>query len=208
MLTLELGKKAGYNSVMNIPQEEDIKLVEGLKSGNEQAFRELVEKYQDRAFSVAFGLMHDTEEAKDAVQESFIRVFKKVRSFKGDSRFYTWYYRLLVNICLDAKRKRKLVSALSIFKPGYGSKEMEANMKVDSKEEPEEKLAVKETENKVWQSLELLSARERQVFELRHYQGFKLQEVADIMEIKLGTVKALLFHGVQKLKNNLKEGEL
>jgi len=159
----------------------------------------------------SLGLMHDSEEAKDAVQESFIRVFKKVSSFKGNSRFYTWYYRLLVNICLDAKRKKKLKETFSIFKTeqnNSGGRELEATLAEDQKEEPEEKLATKETEDKVWKCLDLLPARERQVFEFRHYQGFKLNEIADIMKIKVGTVKALLFHGVQKLRSNLKDGVL
>lgn len=196
---------------MNNPQEEDIKMLEGLKSKDGQAFRILVEKYQDRAFSVAYGLMHDTEEAKDAVQESFIRVFRKAGSFKGDSKFYTWYYRVLVNICLDVKRKKKLKDTLSIFRfgqSGAGERGNEPVLAANKEEEPAEKLAEKEMENKVWKSLELLSARERQVFEFRHYQGLKLKEIAEIMEIKIGTVKALLFSCIQKLKENLKDGGL
>ena len=211
MLTLALAKKAGYNLGMITPQDEDIKLVAGLKSGDEDAFRVLVEKYQERAFSVAFGLLHDSEEAKDAVQESFFRVFKKAKTFKGNSRFYTWYYRILVNICLDALRKKKFKETFSIFKAGRNNSEgidRETVLAVNEKEKPDERLAAKETERKVRESLELLSFRERQVFEFRHYQRFKLKEIADIMQIKIGTVKALLFRGIKKLKENLKEGDL
>jgi len=210
-LALELTKKAGYNPVMITPQAEDAKLVAGLKSGDEQSFRVLVEEYQDRAFSIAFGLLHNTEEAKDAVQESFIRVFKKIKGFRGESRFYTWYYRLLVNVCLDLKRKKKLKDTFSFFytdKSGTGAQEREKAPAVNEKEGPEWILAAKETENEVWKSLELLSKRERQVFEFRHYQGFKIKDIAEIMEIKTGTVKALLFHGIQKLKKNFKDGRL
>ena len=87
--TLDVFEGVGYNQSMVNPNEKDNFLVAGLKTGNEQAFRMLVEKYQSRAFSVAFGYMKDAEEAKDAVRESFIRVYEKVKSFKEESKFYT-----------------------------------------------------------------------------------------------------------------------
>ena len=216
MLTIELFEKAGYNPGMIIPQEQSEQevermLVEGLKSGDEQAFRTFVEKYQNRAFSIAFGYMRDNEEAKDAVQESFIRVFEKAKSFKGDSKFYTWYYRLLVNICLDAKRKKKVAEVFSIFRMGKneeGDKEYETALKANEKENPEEKYLAAETEKRIMRCLEKLSGKEKQVFELKHYQGFKIREVADIMGLKEGTVKVLLFRGVLKMKKMHKGGEL
>lgn len=211
LLALDVFENAGYNQTMVNPNEEDKLLVKGLKAGEERAFRMLVEKYQSRAFSVAFGYMKDQEEAKDAVQESFIRVYEKVKSFKGDSRFYTWYYRLLINLCLDTKRKNRITKIFSIFKTGAteeGNKEYEVLLREDKKENPEEKYAAGQVAAKIEACIEKLSPKEKQVFELKNYQGFKIREVAEIMKIREGTVKVLLFRSVQKLKKMLGEGEL
>jgi RNA polymerase sigma-70 factor (ECF subfamily) len=190
-------------------KDEDGLLVEGLKAGEESAFRLLVEKYQTRAFSVAFGYIKDVEGAKDVVQESFIRIYEKIKSFKGDSKFYTWYYRILVNLCLDAMRKSKLTAAFSIFMVGEsGNKEYNLNIRESEKEEPEKKYATKVLSRKIENGLDQLSVREKQVFELKHYQGFRIREVADIMEIKEGTVRTLLHRAVHKLKKFLKDGGL
>ena len=210
LLTLDVFENAGYNQDMVNPNEEDKLLVAGLQSGDEQAFRALVEKYQARAFSVAFGYMKDAEEAKDVVQESFIRVYEKVKSFKGDSKFYTWYYRLLINLCLDTKRKQKISRVFSIFKAGSaeeGGGEYAVTLKENEAEGPEEKHARSEVSKKIEGYMEKLSPKEKQVFELKNYQGFKIREVADIMGIKEGTVKVLLFRAVQKLKIMLGDGE-
>jgi len=211
LLTLDVFENAGYNKKMINPNEEDQLLVAGLKSGEEQAFRILVEKYQARAFSVAFSYMKNAEDAKDVVQESFIRVYDKVKSFKGDSKFYTWYYRLLINLCFDAKRKKKITQVFSVFKTGSrdeGMKEYENLLLADKNDGPEEKYAVNEVSGKIESCLAKLSPKEKQVFELRNYQGFKIREAAEIMGVEEGTVKVLLFRAIQKLKKMLGDGEL
>jgi len=208
---LDALENAGYNQRMVNPREEEKLLVAGLKTGEEQAFKMFVEKYQARAFSVAYSYLKNSEEAKDVVQESFIRVYEKVSSFKGDSKFYTWYYRLLFNLCHDAKRKKKIANIFSIFLPAKSeesSKEYEVVLKEKIKYGPEEKFAAGELAGKIESCLDKLSAKEKLVFELKHYQGFKIKEAAVILGIKEGTVKVLLFRAVQKLKKLLKEEEI
>ena len=85
---------------------DDLTLVQRVRSGDQRAFKSLVERYQRKVYSVALGMLKDKEEARDVAQEAFIKVYKYLDHFKGDSSFYTWIYRITVNISIDVMRKR------------------------------------------------------------------------------------------------------
>src|SRR5881394_4333209 len=85
---------------------EDRKLVRAAQKGDQNAFRQLVERYQRRIYQLALGMMKDPDDAMDIAQETFVRVHRYLPSFKGDSSFFTWTYRIAANLCLDASRKK------------------------------------------------------------------------------------------------------
>ena len=84
----------------------EAELIGRCQQGDRRAFQELVEKYQRRAYGIAFGMLRNRDDAMDAAQEAFVKVFRNIKSFKGDSSFYTWFYRIVVNVCIDHCRKR------------------------------------------------------------------------------------------------------
>ena len=85
----------------------DAEIIAKCKNGDRDAFQLLVERYQRRAFGIAYGMLRNREDALDAAQDAFVKVFRNVQSFKGDSSFYTWFYRIVVNVCIDRCRKAK-----------------------------------------------------------------------------------------------------
>src|SRR5438445_4128928 len=93
---------------------EDRKLVRSAQRGDAQAFRRLVEKYQRRVYQLALGMLKDPDDAMDISQETFVRVHRYLPSFKGDSSFFTWTYRIAMNLCLDAQRKRGRVERVDV----------------------------------------------------------------------------------------------
>lgn len=190
-------------------RDEEKYFVERLKAKDEQAFKEFVNKYKDRIFSIAFGFSHDTEEAKDITQEAFIKIFESVKQFKGSSKFFTWFYRIIINICIDRQRKKKLFKVFSLFKSGNryskdgATVEGDIDLKSNEKESPEEILETTELGNKIKKSLKGLTMKEKEVFELKHYQGLMIKEIAEILGLSEGTIKAMLFRAVRKLQKIL-----
>lgn len=183
---------------------EEKYLIEELKAGSEEAFKELVNNYKERAFSVAYGFTHNAEEAKDIVQEVFIKVYENIKNFKGSSKLFTWFYRITINVCIDRQRKNKLFKVFSIFKGGGKYREETTISLKDNKDNsPEKSLETTELGDKIKSSIQKLTMKEREVFELKHYQGLKIRDIAEIIKIKEGTVKVLLFRAVHKLQKML-----
>lgn len=180
--------------------EED-NLINRIQDGDESAFEELVKRYEEKIFNLAYRFTQDIEEAKDISQKAFIKVYENIRHFKGASKFFTWFYRITVNLCIDYQRKKKLFSVVSIFKKSDNkAKEQEIILEAPKKNNPEEVLRVRELEEKIKEGIKKLSLKEKQAFELKHYEELKINEIAEIMGIKEGTVKVLLFRAVSKLK--------
>jgi len=179
-------------------------LIERIRKNDESVFKELVEMYKERAFNIAYGFTHNIEEAKDIVQESFIKVYENIKYFKGTSKFFTWFYRILINLCIDHQRKKNLFKIVSIFKNKNSTITGEVVSKSNNPK-PEEVIEKTELRNKIEKSIEKLSLKEKEVFELKHYQGLKIKEIAEIMRVKEGTVKSLLFRAVNKLQKILGE---
>ena len=93
---------------------DDHRLVQRARSGDERAFRTLVERYQKKVYAVALGMVKDREEAMDVVQEAFVKVHRSLDSFKADATFYTWLYRITVNVCIDVIRRRGAMRSDSV----------------------------------------------------------------------------------------------
>ena len=103
------GRFGDYGLQMNQTAQQDLRdeeIVALCQQGRSEVFEVLVRKYMEKAFRIAFDFTHDTEEAKDLSQEAFLRAFSRIKQFDGRSSFYTWFYRLVVNICLDHTRRK------------------------------------------------------------------------------------------------------
>ena len=185
--------------------EENV-LIERSQRGDKSAFGELASLYLDRAFQTAFGVLGNVEDARDASQDAFIKAYKRLGMFRGESGFFTWFYRILVNTCIDAKRKRRLMQLVPLVAvkgedaPGSVSEE-EVSWEIAGAANEDEKALGEERAQRLKAKLVILSARERAAFELRIYGQMRLKEIAEVMGCRLGTVKVHLFRAVNKLKD-------
>lgn len=171
----------------------DSKLIQEILSGNNNAFKGLVEKYQERVFRTAMGFVHSKEDAEDIVQEVFINVFQSLSKFKRESEFSTWLYRITVNNSLNFvnrnKKNRFLQSLEEIFN------------KSDGDNTPLENLEMKDRDERIKKAIDSLPDSQRTAFVLSRYEELSQKEIARVMKRTEGAVEQLL----QRAKNNLQK---
>ncbi|MGH7796913.1 MAG: RNA polymerase sigma factor [Candidatus Binatia bacterium] len=179
----------------------DEELVASARQGDRRAFEELVERHQQRAYHIAFDFARDREDAKDLSQEAFLKAFTNLKNFDGRSSFYTWFYRILVNLCLDYKRRQKRAPA-DTFDETVES-EMEPSHQPEKPRSPDQQVWARQISLRVGQALDDLPARQRTAFVLKNHQGLSIKEIAELMETAEGTVKVHLHRAVTALRQRL-----
>lgn len=170
-------------------------LVDRCKNGDFQAFHDLLEQYQSRIFSVCYGIVRNREDACDVMQEVFIKIYKSIRLFHGESSLYVWIYRIAVNASLDFLRKRKrklkvkekLASDFLLSGKGYCALS------------PEEHVVTLELKESIRKAIFKLAPKFKRVIVLREIEGLSYQEIAKICCCSVGTVMSRLFYARKKL---------
>jgi RNA polymerase sigma-70 factor (ECF subfamily) len=181
----------------------DEELVALARSGNPRAFEELVERHKQKAYRIAFDFSRDREEAKDLSQEAFLRAYTHLGNFDGRSAFYTWFYRILVNICLDYKR-RKQRTAVEEFNEAVET-QIEPSHSSQRPVSPDQHVMARQLSRKVGAALEALPPKQRTAFILKNHQGLSIKEIAEMMQTAEGTVKVHLHRAVTALRQTLAE---
>ena len=188
---------------------DDLTLVTRVRQGDQRAFRLLVERYQRKVFSVALGMLKDKEEAMDVSQEAFVKVYKYLDHFKGDSSFYTWLYRITVNICIDVLRKKNALKGEQV--------EFDETVKMDAAEanigslgsqlgtNPQKAALRRELAEKINAALQEVPEKHRAILLLREVEGMSYEDLARTLEIPKGTVMSRLFHARLKVQKILSE---
>lgn len=179
-------------------------LIKRSKSGDVEAFEQLIFDYQKKAYNIALRIMGNQEDAKDMCQEAFIRIFKSIEGFKEQSSFSTWMYRIITNVCLDEIRKKKKNETLSIdstFETQDGEMHFETPSEDDT---PEEAYVRNEKKNIILKAINELSEEYKTTIVLRDIQGFSYEEIANILCCSIGTVKSRINRGRNILKDKLK----
>ena len=176
---------------MDISDEELVRLSQ---RGDLKSFTILVERYQKKIFRLAYSLIHDTEEAMDLTQESFIRAYTSLENFRGTARFYTWIYRITVNLCMDHFRKQAVEKAA-------GNPESDLTLNFPA---PDTVASQHEMGRIVHQAISALPNDQRTVVILREIEELSYQEIAKVAGISLGTVMSRLFYARRKLREILK----
>jgi RNA polymerase sigma-70 factor (ECF subfamily) len=188
---------------------DERRLVSGLKKRQEEAFRVLIRRYQDKLFSIAYGITLDREESLDIVQEVFLKVFQKIHTFREESRLSTWLHRITVNLCLNWQRrwKRRFRWHHQPLQREGATDRPELATNDDYAEAPYER---KEFEKVLWEGLKALSDEARVVFVLKEVEGLSYDQIAKTLKIKKGTVSSRLFYARKTLRGFLRpylEGE-
>ena len=175
----------------------DAELIGRFKGGDEQAFSQIVERYQKRLVHTASMLIDNPDDAADMVQDTFVKAYFNLKGFREESALYTWLYRILYNRCVSALRRNKIVRFVSM---SSGEEEMEFPSRDFDPEEESEHREIREDVDK---ALKELPPKQRMVFVMKQIDGLKHEEIARTMGITEGAVKASYFHAVRKLRERL-----
>jgi RNA polymerase sigma-70 factor (ECF subfamily) len=166
----------------------ETQLLETARAGSLPAFEELVSVYEKKIFNYCLRMTNSREDAEDLTQEVFIKVYRSLKSFKGNSQLSTWIYRIAHNICIDKFRKAKInVFSLSHTKDREDEREMEL---VSAELSPEEKMVAREQQEFLQKCINGLKPEYRSVIILRDIQHYSYEEIAGILNVPLGTVKS------------------
>jgi len=190
--------------------EEDRALIEAAKKGDTRAFRCLVERHQHRAYAIAFAMVRNEQDARDIVQEGFLRVHRSLPNFAGNAIFFTWFYRIITNLCIDLLRKpgRKTMELATLDERADSLVPADCEFPLLQKFEngnPLETLHRAQVLKKIHDALETLSPLHRGAILLREVEGMSYEEMAEAMGVSQGTIMSRLFHARQKLQRALRD---
>lgn len=178
----------------------DAYLVEATLAGNRQAFGELVERYQDRLFNVLARVLGSRDDAGEVLQDAFVQAYSKLESFRGKSQFYTWMYRVALNMaCSHRRRHARRHDEQSIDR----IRELSGAEPVDTSLQPEQTAFRVEQAEIVQAALLEISEEHRQILVLREMEDRSYEEIAEILELPVGTVRSRLFRARLQLKEKL-----
>jgi len=183
--------------------ENDDTLVGRVRGGDSAAFSKLVERYQRRIQQLALSFVRNEHDAQDVVQDAFLRVHLGLRAFRGSSSFYTWLYRIVVNLAIDAKRRpyRQRVAWETIAETADDSRALELPRIRNS--DPHEAMTRVELDHRLTVAIAHLPSYHRAVIIMREVDGMSYQEMAECLHISKGTVMSRLFHARRRLQRSL-----
>jgi RNA polymerase sigma-70 factor (ECF subfamily) len=173
-------------------------LLERCRRGDLAAFEPLVEKYRERVWRLAYHHLRDSEEARDVAQEAFIRAWRALPSFRGQSAFYTWLFRIAMNVATDRARQR--ASQARALGPERVPEEEWERVMVNQEAGPEETTARAEQRARVQQALATLPEHHRTIIMLSDLEGLSYREIAEVLYIPMGTVMSRLHHARKRLR--------
>lgn len=190
--------------------DHEANLLVRAQGGDQRAFGELVEMHQDFVYNLAYRIMQNAEEADDATQEAFVKIWQALPGFRGDAKFTTWAYRIVRNSCLNRLRSTKnaprLLSVETNFEDGEDEgRELVANLPGDSSLEPAWRFDTSERRQLIWQQVEGLPLKYREIIALYYGQELSYEEIAAGLDVPVGTVKTHLYRAKALLKNKLLE---
>jgi RNA polymerase sigma-70 factor (ECF subfamily) len=180
---------------------DDGALVERVRGGDVAAFEPLVEKYRQRAYRLAFNVLRNQEDAWDVAQEAFIKAYKALPSFRGQSAFYTWLFRIVMNVAHDKARQRG-AAGRAFGTERVTEEEWERTMP-DPGEEPDAAAARAEQRARITRGLEALPEHHRAIIMLSDLEGLSYREIADVLNIPMGTVMSRLHNARKRLRSVL-----
>lgn len=184
-------------------ENNDLELVAGALNGSQRAFRTLTERHQKAVFHIIFKIVRDTETANDLAQESFMKAYSALGSYRSEFRFSTWLYKIAANCSIDYLRKKR-IHALSLdqgLDTANGKVEIEV---ADNSYNPETDLVRKQQSISIEEAIGSLPEKYREVIEYRHKDDKSYEEIADLLNIPVGTVKARIFRARELLKKKLR----
>jgi RNA polymerase sigma-70 factor (ECF subfamily) len=188
-------------------EENETNLIERVCSGDMYAFQEIVERYKKKIYYIAYDIVGDFHEAEDISQEVFIKMYRALDRFRKDAKMSSWLYQIAVNTSIDSLRKRKAkprINVEDIEQVGVQERALES---LSPEADPERRAVATLMQKHIDLALDKITPQERTVFVMRHYNEFKIREIAEVLEVSSGTVKSLLFRALKKLRKELSSSQ-
>ena len=183
---------------------DDAEIVSAVLQGHRDRYAELVDRYQRAAWKLAYGFVGNMDDAKELSQNGFVKAYQHLRGFRGTSKFSTWLYRIIVNECKDflkAKSRRPMTVSLT---PTDGEEERGGPFELeDPSRDPRDVAADREMAGRLSSAMKALPMQQGMAFQLHHAEGHSLEDVAQIMGCRVGTVKAHVFRACERLRREL-----
>lgn len=187
-------------------ERSDSELIRDTRSGDKEAFRELVERYQRKIMSLLVGMVSNQDDALELTQETFVKAFENLPRFKGDSSFYTWLYRIAVNLAIDARRKQRRARSVSLEEPmGEDGAELATILADEKVPEPFQEARSAQIGRRVREAINELTPDHKAVIVLREVEGLSYEDISRVMQCSKGTVMSRLHYARKKLQARLRD---
>ncbi|MDQ2824948.1 MAG: sigma-70 family RNA polymerase sigma factor [Verrucomicrobiota bacterium] len=185
----------------------ELDLVKRCQAGETEAFDELVTRYRTRIFGMIYNMVHNEQDAWDLAQDSFVKAWKSIKRFQGKSSFYTWIYRIVMNVTIDWLRKKQIKGAGAEFDDSVQLKEIDPASKTVPKADalPYEHMQRTEIRAQIDNAIAQLSPEHRAVILMKETEGMQYHEISETLGCSIGTVMSRLFYARKKLQILLKD---
>jgi RNA polymerase sigma-70 factor (ECF subfamily) len=185
----------------------ELDLVRRCQAGDTEAFDELVTRYRTRVFGMIYNMIHSEQDAWDLAQDSFVKAWKSIKRFRGQSSFYTWIYRIVMNVTIDWARKKQIKAGGAEFDDAISLKEIDPASKTAPKADvlPYETMERTEIRARIDRAIAQLSPEHRAVILMKEIEEMQYHEIAEALGCSIGTVMSRLFYARKKLQNLLRD---
>lgn len=184
-------------------REEERALVERARQGDLDAYDDLVRQHQERIYATLYHMTSNHEDAADLTQETFVKAYRALKSFKGDASFFTWIYRIAVNKAINLLKQRRNRHYLSLNDLDYNAEQDPELVELLSEQTPFREAGLSELQTRLNEALQKLSEEHRMVVTLHDIQGLPHEQIARIVGCNVGTVRSRLFYARQQLQAHL-----
>lgn len=179
--------------------KDDAQLIDDALEGNSEAFGQLVLKHQDRLYNTIVHVVGCRDEAEDVVQDAFVQAFVKLDTFRRNSAFYTWLYRIAFNTAISRRRRKRVTMSIE------QSREATGDEPLDTDDGPSDRLLRQERVGQVQKAMSVLSDEHRAILVLREMEGCCYETISEILDLPIGTVRSRLHRARLQLRDELKE---
>ncbi len=185
----------------------DQDLVQLCQKGDAEAFDQLVGRYRTRVFGMIYNMVHNEQDAWDLAQDSFLKAWKSIARFRGQSSFYTWMYRIVMNVTIDWLRKKQVKGSGAEFNDEVQLREIDPASRTVPKADalPHERMVHGEIRTRIDQAIAQLSPEHRAVILMKEIEDMQYHEIAEALDCSIGTVMSRLFYARKKLQNMLRD---
>ena len=205
-LGVSASKSVTGHRLQDAAEVDDVELVKRCQAGDTSAFNDLVTKYRGKAFSMIYGMVQNEQDAWDLAQEGFVKAWRSIHRFKGESSFYTWLYRIMTNVTIDSLRRKGIHGDAE-----FDDRVMPVNVEPGSRTTPSatplphRKLEQNEIRKQIDDAIAKLTPEHRAVIVMKELEDLQYSEIAEILGCSIGTVMSRLFYARKKLQVLLKD---